>query len=141
MVDIQLIKFEIHLIVIDMSHKDLFLCSYVFSSDDDGNPVADIYVGYDASLNLIIIFELTDYDFSEYNSSCRAVIDKHEAYWLSKRLEVSMSDLPRFISNSVDESYYEIINPSVRDTRECFRDLLDCFIVEGCHMRIFRRSA
>lgn len=124
-----------------MSHKDLFLCSYVFSSDDDGNPVADIYVGYDASLNLIVLFELTDYDFPEFNSSCSAIIDKHEAYWLSKRLEVPMSDLPGFISNSVDESYYEIINPSVRDTRECFRDLLDCFIAEGCHLRIFRQSA
>lgn len=63
MIEIQLIIFEIHLIVIDMSHKDLFLCSYVFSSDDDGNPVADIFVGYDASLNLVVLFELTDYDF------------------------------------------------------------------------------
>ena len=122
-----------------MSHKDLFLCSYVFSSDDDGNPVADIYVGYDESLNLVVLFELTDYDFPEFNRTCCAIIDKHEAYWLSKRLEVSMSGLPGFISNSVDDSYYEIINPTVKHARACFRDLIDCFIDEGCHIRMTRR--
>lgn len=124
-----------------MKHEDLFLCCYVFSSDDDGNPVADIYVGYDTSLNLIVLFELTDYDFPEYNRSSCSIIDKDEAYWLSKRLGVSMRELPGFISSSVDEYYYEIINPTVTQTHECFRDLLHSLIGEGCRFRFVRHSS
>lgn len=50
-----------------------------------------------------------------------------------------MTRLPEAILDSVDDEYYEIINPSIRVVRECFREIVDCFIYDHCRIRI-RRS-
>ncbi len=121
-----------------MKHEDLFLLRYIFSSDDDGNPVEDIYVGYDEAFNLIVLIEHADYDFPEYNCCAYAVINKDEAFKLAKRLKASMTELPGIVSYSVDDEYYEIVNPSIRQTQECFRDILGCFANEKCIFRLVR---
>ncbi|MCM1520518.1 MAG: hypothetical protein NC098_07000 [Lachnoclostridium sp.] len=124
-----------------MHHNDLILCTYIFSSDDDGCPVQDIYSGYDEKFNLIILLEHTDYDLSEYNCHTYAIITKHQAYRLARRLQASMIQLPTLVSDCVDDSYYEITNPSIRDTRECFTDILASLAEEKCPFRIIRHPS
>jgi len=121
-----------------MQRNDLFLLRYIFSSDDDGNPVEDIYVGYDGNFNLIVLIEHTDYDEPEYNCCAYAIIKKDDAFSLAERLKVSMSDLPDVVGDSVDDEYYEIINPSIRQTQECFHEILECFVDEKCRFRLVR---
>jgi len=121
-----------------MKSSDLFCSISIFNSDDDDNPFAEIIVGYDEKFNLIAMLELTDYDFPEYSCRTWAEISKEEAYELAKRLNVSMVSLPEAILDSVDEEYYEIINPSIRVVRECFQEIIDCFIYDHCRIRIRR---
>lgn len=121
-----------------MKSSDLFCSVSVFNSDDDGNPFAEIIVGYDEKFNLITMLELTDYDYPE--DSCRTWVEvnKDEAYELAKRLKVSMVSLPGVILDSVDDEYYDIINPSIGVVRECFQEIIDCFIYDHCRIRIKR---
>lgn len=121
-----------------MKSTDLFLSYSVLNSDDDGNPFAEIVVGYDKKLNLVVLLELTDYDYPEFSSSARVVVSKDEAYELAKRLNVPMVSLSEVILDSVDEEYYKIINPSIKVVRDCFKEIIDCFIEEHCRIRIER---
>ena len=122
-----------------MKHDDLILPRYIFSSDDDGNPVEDIYAGYDEAFNLIVLIEHTDYDFPEYNCCTYALVEKNEAFNLAKRLKISMTELPGIVSDSVDEEYYGSVNPSIRQTRDCFKEILDRFVYEKCRFQLIRR--
>ena len=121
-----------------MKHDDLFLLRSIFNSDDDGNPIEEIWTGYDKSLNLIVLLEHTDYDYPEYNCATYAVINKEDAFSLARRLKVNMTDLPDIIADSIDSQYLEIINPSLRQTKECFAEILECFADERCRIRLVR---
>lgn len=124
----------------NMTHDDLFLTHYVFSSDDDFNPVEDIYVGYDERFNLIVMIEHTDYDFPEYNSCTYVRVSREETFKLSRRLDVSLVELPALISDSIDDDYCGIVNPSTRHTKQCFREILECFTAEGCRFSLVRQK-
>lgn len=124
-----------------MLHNDLILCTYIFSSDDDGNPVQDIYTGFDENFNLIILLEHADYDSPEYNCHTCAIINKHQAYRLARRLQAPMIQLPSLVSECIDDTYYKITNPSIRDTRECFTDILASLAEEKCNFRIIRHPS
>lgn len=122
-----------------MKHDDLFLLQYIFSSDDDFNPVEDIYVGYDESFNLILLLEHTDHDFPLFNCHTYALIKKEDAFSLARKLSIPMTELPTVISNAPDDSYYEIINPTLNEVRDCFKDIIDCFTDEKCRFQIVRK--
>lgn len=120
-----------------MKHTDLHYASHVFNSDDDSSPVEDITVGFDANRNLIVLLEYTDYDNPSYNSEVHAIVEASEASMLAKQLNVAVTRLPEFISQSMDD-YDDIINPTLSDVLDCFKDITDCLIDEGCHFKIVR---
>lgn len=120
-----------------MKSNELFLSSCIFSSDDDSPIVEDIYVGYDKSLNLIVLIEYTDYDEPEYNCATYAIIKKDEAFELAKRLRIAMTELPSVISTSMDE-YAGIVNPTLSQTEACFRDVLDYLVNNNCKFQLVR---
>lgn len=121
-----------------MKYEDLFLLRCIFNSDDDAQVVEDIYAGYDKSFNLIVLLEHTDYDEPEYNCCIYAIIKKDEAFKLAKRLHVPMTHLPSIICNSVDDEYYNLVNPTLRQTQDCFKEILECFIDEKCKFHVVR---
>lgn len=121
-----------------MKHNDLFLLSYIFSSDDDGNPVEDVFAGFDEAFNLVVLIEHKDYDFPEYDSCAYAIVKKEDAYELAKRHKLPMTDLPGLIGASVDQDYYEIVNPSIRQTQNCFHEILAYLSHERCRFKLVR---
>lgn len=123
-----------------MTHDSLFLCHHVFCSDDDADTVEDIFVGYDETLNLVVLLEHTDYTEPQYNCCAYAVVSKDEAFTLAKLHSVTMAQLPRAISENV-EDYRGAINPTLGLTRCCFRDLLGRLADSGCHMKMKRTFA
>lgn len=120
-----------------MKREDLFLLHCIFNSDDDADIVNDIYAGYDEDFNLIILMEHTDYDDPQYNCDAYAVVGKDEAYDLSKRLGVPMTRLIDVIENAVSD-YDNFVNPTLRQTRDCFSDILQFVRDNGGRSRLYR---
>ncbi len=118
-------------------HQDLICCSYIFNSYDYFSVVEDLYAGFDNDFNLIILCEHTDYDAPDYNCAICAIVKKEEAYRLAKRLKVSLCELPMEISNSMSE-WNEIACPMPRDVRDCFKEITECLLEEGCRFKIER---
>lgn len=108
------------------------------SSDEDQPVVESLYVGFDADMRLVITIEHVDYDESEYSCSVSAVIEKEDAFGLSRRLNVSMLQLLDVIKDSMKE-YTEIPNADFRQVQECFKDITDCLVNEKCPYRIERK--
>lgn len=121
-----------------MTHEDLILPRYVYSSHDDYNPVESIYAGFDEKFNLIVIMEHTDYEAQEYNCASYAVIDKEDAYRLAQRLDVTLMQLPDMVAASVNNEFFEIDNPRLRDVEECFKEILECLVDEKCRFQLRR---
>lgn len=119
---------------------DLIRCVCVFNSHEDFSVYEAIYAGYDDSLNLIIMCEHTDCDEPDYDCATYAILSKHEATRLAKLLKVTISNLPLEIAESMSE-WDEIVCPLPSDVRNCFKEVTECLIDEGCHFRIKRKSA
>jgi len=120
-----------------MESTDLFLLNGVFCSDDDADSAEDIYAGYDKELNLVVLLQHSDYVEPEYNCCAYAVVDKYEAYKLAKRLRVPMTRLPAAVSAPA-EGYAHLVNPTLRQTRSCFNDILTFIADYGCRLRLLR---
>lgn len=119
---------------------DLIRCVCVFNSHEDFSVYEAIYVGYDDNLNLIIICEYTDSDEPDYDCATYAILNKHEATRLARRLKVTLLNLPLEIADSMSE-WDDIVCPLPSDVRNCFKEVTECLIDEGCHFRIKRKSA
>lgn len=117
---------------------DLFLVCGVFSSDDDLEVVEDICVGYDEQFNLVVLLEHADYEEPGRNCRTCAVVAKDGAFGLARRLGVGMADLPRRLGEWGCEGYEELVNPTLGETRGCFRHLLDFLAQSGCRYRLAR---
>lgn len=121
------------------SWGDLICLHSVFYSHEDYSVVEDIYAGFDSEFNLVIVCEHTDYEDPAYNCATYAIVDKGDAYKLSKRLKVSLRDLPKEIRDCMSD-WSEIRCPDPSDVRACFKEITECIIGEGCHFRIERKA-
>lgn len=119
---------------------DLIRCICVFNSHEDFSIYEAIYAGYDDNLNLIIMCEHTDSDEPDYDYTTYAILNKSEAIRLAKRLKTSLSELPLEIADCMSECD-EIVCPLPSDVRNCFKEITECLIDEGCHFIIKRKSA
>lgn len=118
--------------------KSLWKYNNIMSSDEDQLIVEDLYVGFDDSMRLVVTIEHFDYEEREYSCSVSAVVEKEDAFNLSKRLKVPMMHLLDVISDSMEE-YAEIVNADFRDVQDCFKEVTDFFINEKCPYRIVRK--
>lgn len=119
---------------------DLIRCVCVFNSHEDFSVYEAIYVGYDDDFNLVIMCEHTDYDEPDYDCATYAIMSKHETARLAKRLKVTLLNLPLDIANSMSE-WDEIVCPLPSDVHNCFKEITECLIDEGCHFCIHRKAA
>lgn len=118
--------------------QNLWKYYHIMSSDEDQLVVEDLYVGFDAYMRLIVTIEHVDYEEPEYSCSVSAVVNKEDAFQLSKKLKVPMAHLLDVISESVEE-YAEIVNADFRQVQECFKEITNCFIGEKCPYKIVRK--
>lgn len=118
--------------------QNLWKCYHIMSSDEDQLVVEDLYAGFDAYMRLVVTIEHVDYEKPEYSCSVSAIVNKEDAFILSKKLKVSMMHLLDVISESMEE-YSEIVNADFRQVQECFKEITDYFISEKCPYRIVRK--
>lgn len=118
--------------------QNLWKCYHIMSSDEDQPVVEDLYVGFDTYMHLVVTIEHIDYEKPEYSCSISAIVNKEDAFNLSKKLKVPMIHLLDVISESMEE-YTEIVNADFGQVQECFKEITDCFISEKCLYRIVRK--
>lgn len=89
-------------------------------------------------VNLIIMCEHTDREKQDYDCATYAILDKHEAIRLAGRLKTTLLDLPLEIAESMSE-WRDMACPLYADVRDCFKEITECLIAEGCHFKIKRK--
>ena len=76
----------------------LALEELLIETDPDLPIVVAIVIGFDDNANLIIEYEKTDYDISENSYKRQVTVNKEEAYNLAKKLNSSLTELPKVIA-------------------------------------------
>lgn len=115
-------------------------CTSVYESCIDYGVYEDVHVGYDEDMNLIVMCEHTDYDEQDYDCAVYAILNNHEAFRLARRLKVTLPDLPSEIAKSMTERE-ETECPYPYEAGDCFKEITECMIYEGCRFRIRRKPA
>lgn len=116
---------------------NLYSCCHVMSSDEDQTIIMDIYVGFTMRNELAISVDLHDYDEPWYNASTAAIVNVDDAQRMAKRHKINYDNLPRFISECMEE-WREIINPNFEQVKDCFKEITECLLDERCRFRIER---
>lgn len=115
----------------------LYSCRHVMSSDEDQPIVMDINIGFNLRDELTVSVDLYDYDQPWYNCSTAAVVNKDDLRKIAKRHKIDIDDLPEFISECMAE-WREIVNPDFDQVVDCFKEITECLLDEGCRFRIIR---
>ncbi len=113
----------------------LRLCRDIMSSDEDQPVVMDLTVGFNSRGLLVVAADLYDYENPARDCSTAAVVDREDAEGLARRYGVAYDSLPDFIAENMDD-WREMVNPGVEDVRDCFKDITDRLLEEGCHFHI-----
>lgn len=82
--------------------------------------------------------EYTDYNQPEYDCATYAILTLDEAMKLAQRLKAPLMNLPVEIAEAMSD-WAEIACPLPSDVRDCFKEITECLVDEGCHFRIFRK--
>lgn len=124
-----------------MNNKTIFdeivIPYHIMNSDEDQTVVIDLGVGCTRKGELIIYAEYTDYENPRYDCVTWVTLSNTEARRLARRLDVSFVKLPKLISDSMDEWSY-IVNPTLTQVRDCFKEITECLLDEGSRFRIHR---
>lgn len=124
-----------------MNNKTIFdeivIPYHIMNSDEDQTVVIDLGVGCTRNGELIIYAEYTDYENPRYDCVTWVTLSNTEARRLARRLDVSFVKLPVLISDSMDEWSY-IVNPTLTQVRDCFKEITECLLDEGSRFRIHR---
>lgn len=97
----------------------------------------DIIIGFNVSNRLVICVDLHDYDAPKYNCSTAAVVNIEDSYAMAKRHHIKHSGLPKFIGECMDD-WSKIINPTFTQVKDCFKEITECLLDEGCRFKIER---
>ncbi|MDE6793837.1 MAG: hypothetical protein K2J63_00850 [Muribaculaceae bacterium] len=119
--------------------KNNVVDSTVMWSDEEIPVFNEIHIGINRVLQLIISIERTDTDNPQYNCCTFAKLSADETLRLARRLKVPTLKLPSYISCHID-AWDDIEKPSLSNTRECFKEITERLLDEGCHFQIKRIS-
>lgn len=117
----------------------LRLCRDIMSSDEDQPVVMDLTVGFNSRGLLVVAADLYDYENPARDCSTAAVVDREDAEGLARRYGVAYESLPDFIAENMDE-WRGAVNPGVGDVRDCFKEITDRLLDEGCRFRMIDGS-
>lgn len=107
------------------------------SSDEDQPIVMDITVGFNCMGQLVVSVDLHDYKAPEYNCSTAAVVNLEDSRKMAGRHHVKHAQLPTFIGECMEE-WGEIVNPTFNQVKDCFKEITECLLYEGCRFKIDR---
>lgn len=112
-------------------------CCQIINSDDDQPIIMEIIVGFNQSGQLVVCADLYDYEEPEYNCSTAAVVNLEDSRKMARRHRVEHNQLPHFIGECMEE-WGTIINPTLSQVRDCFKEITECLLDEGCRLKIIR---
>lgn len=115
----------------------LHATDYIMCSDEDSCVIMEIFAGFNNRQELTISLDYIDRDFPENNCSTAVVVNIEDAFKMAKKNNVKYSKLPSFIFECMSE-WREIINPSLRQTKDCFTEIIEALIEENCRYRLER---
>lgn len=107
------------------------------NSDDDQPIVMEVYVGFNYRDELVVSVDLIDYEQPCYNCSTAAVVNADDARQMAKSNDVSYRQLPSFIADCM-AGWKEVINPNFEQVKDCFKEITECLLDEGCRFKIER---
>lgn len=111
----------------------------VMESDEDQPIVMQIYVGFDERDNLVVSIDNLDSEDRRYNCSTWASVSKGGAQRLARRHGVELYALPEFIADCMAE-WRTIVNADFNQVRDCFKEITECLLDEGCRFRLGRTT-
>lgn len=112
-------------------------CCQIMNSDDDQPIIMEIIAGFNLSGQLVICVDLYDYEEPEYNCSTAVVVNLEDSRKMARHHRVKHNQLPKFIGECMEE-WGEIINPTFTQVRDCFKEITECLLNEGCRFKIKR---
>ena len=112
-------------------------CCHIMNSDDDQPIIMEIIVGFNRTGQLVVCVDLYDYDEPEYNCSTTAIVNLEDSKKMARHHRVKHHNLPKFIGECMEEWGY-IINPTFTQVRDCFKEITECLLDEGCRFKIIR---
>ena len=110
---------------------------HIISSDEDQPMVMDMYAGFNIHDQVVISIDFHDYDQPKYNCSTAVVVNREDSLAMARRHRVNHSQLPVFIAECMEE-WNEIINPTFTQVVDCFEEIIECLLDEGCRFHIDR---
>lgn len=107
------------------------------NSDDDQPIIMEIIVGFNRTGQLVVCVDFYDYDEPEYNCSTAAIVNLEDSQKMARHHRVKHHKLPEFIGDCMEE-WGDIINPTFTQVRDCFKEITECLLDEGCRFKIIR---
>ena len=111
--------------------------SHILCSDEDQPTVMALGAGFDLRGRLVVAIDCIDYDDPRNNCSTFATVPPGDNRRMARRHRIEPSAVPSFISECMAE-WREIINPDFNRVADCFKEITECLLDEGCHLRIHR---
>ena len=109
----------------------------VMWTDVDQPIIMEIKTGFTVRDELAVCIDLQDYDDPRYNCSTMAVVNEDDARVMARRHKVDYWDLPLFIAECMSE-WREIVNSDFKQAVDCFKEITECLLDEGCRFKIVR---
>ncbi len=106
-------------------------------SDDDQPIVMSIVAGFNSRDELTVTVDFHDYEVSGNCCSTAAVVNSDDARAMARRHKVAFYYLPLFIAECM-EGWHSIVNSDFNQVRDCFKEITECLLDEGCRLRIVR---
>lgn len=106
-------------------------------TDDDQPIIMFVSTGFTVRDELAVSINMLDYDDPRYNCSTAAIVNEDDARAMARRHGVKYSDLPLFIAQCMIE-WHEIVNSDFKQASDCFKEITECLLDEGCRFRIVR---
>lgn len=110
---------------------------FIMGSDDDQPMIMELYAGFNFRNELTISINFTDYEDPRYNCSTYAIVNTEDARTMAHRHNVRFCNLPLFIAECM-EDWGKIVNPTLSQVKDCFKEITECLLDEGCRFRIER---
>lgn len=110
---------------------------YIICSDEDACVIMEIFAGFNSRQELTISLDYIDRDYPENNCSTAVVVNIEDAFKMARKNNVKYSKLPSFIFECMSE-WREIINPTIKQIKDCFTEIMDALIEENCRFRLIR---
>lgn len=113
----------------------LFCTQLIMSSDEDAPIVRDVVVGFNLDKQITVSLDHFDYDHCEYNCSTAFIVNLTDALKLARKLKVRYVELPYYITLYMEE-WRKVVNPTLSMAKDCFCEIYDNFLAEGCRLKM-----